>query len=216
MDMIKKEINMQPEINNRPDSNNRPDPNKKREVIRQRERIKTAYERNHKAVLLRPEMGKSTAETNIRLKDGTTCEVTHKHWKFHVDIGKGEGGNDAGPGPGILERGALGSCLAIGYSQQAALLGVPLESVEITVASDIDARGMLGIDDRPPGFKELRCEVRIESPAPVDEVMKVIEETERLSPVLDDFRRPISVKRSVNIVNTLEQSDIITEEWSKS
>ena len=71
--------------------------------------IKTAYERNKKAVTLRPEMGKSTAVTNIRLFNGTTCEVEHKHWKFKVDIGTGEGGNDAGPGPGILERGALGS-----------------------------------------------------------------------------------------------------------
>jgi len=216
MDTVKKEINMQPEISNRPDSNNRPDPNKQREVIRQRESMKKAYERNRKAVLLRPEMGKSTAETNIRLLDGTTCEVTHKHWKFHVDIGKGEGGNDAGPGPGILERGALGSCLAIGYSQQAALMGVLLDSIEVTVASDMDARGMLGIEDRPPGFKELRCEVRIESPAPLDEVMKVVEETERMSPVLDDFRRPIPVKRSVSVVKTREQSDTPTEERSKS
>ncbi len=207
MDIAEKEINMRPETNKRPDTNKRSDTNKQREVIRQREGMKTAYERNRKAVLLRPEMGKSTAETKIRLLDGTTCEVTHKHWKFQVDIGKGEGGNDAGPGPGILERGALGSCLAIGYSQQAALMGVPLDSIEVTVASDVDARGMLGIDDRPPGFKELRYEVRIESPAPGDELMKVVEETERLSPVLDDFRRPLPVKRSVNIVKTREQPD---------
>ncbi|MEX0771260.1 MAG: hypothetical protein WD035_11030 [Balneolaceae bacterium] len=39
------------------------------------EKIKEAFERNQKAVKLRPENGKSTAVTKVRLYDGTTCEV---------------------------------------------------------------------------------------------------------------------------------------------
>ncbi len=137
--------------------------------------------------------------TKVRLRDGTTCEVEHKHWKFKVDIGKGEGGNDAGPGPGILERGALGSCLAIGYSQRAAVLGIPIDTIEVDVESEFDARGMLHIDDRPPGFEVLRYKVYIESPASKEEIMRVIEETDSHSPVLDDFSRAIPVEREVNI-----------------
>ena len=159
--------------------------------------IKNAFERNRKAVTLKPNLGKSTARTKIRLFNGTTCEVEHKHWSFKVDIGKTEGGNDAGPGPGILERGALGSCLAIAYSQQAALMGVPIHDIEIIVESDMDARGMLGIEDRPPGFKELRYKVFIQSPADEKEVMKVIQKADSLSPVLDDFKRAIPVRREV-------------------
>ncbi len=64
--------------------------------------IKTAWERNKKAVSLHPEIGKKTAVTKIRLLDGTTCEVEHKHWKFKVDIGTSEGGNDAGPDHAVL------------------------------------------------------------------------------------------------------------------
>ncbi|MDX1672775.1 MAG: OsmC family protein [Balneolaceae bacterium] len=164
--------------------------------------IKEAFERNQKAVKLRPAMGRSTAVTKVRLFDGTTCEVEHKHWKFKVDIGKTEGGNDAGPGPGILERGALGSCLAIGYSQRAAMLGVPIDKIEVEVESDFDARGMLYIDDRSPGFEELRYNVHIESPAPKEEIKQLIEDTDRHSPVLDDFRRAIPVKREVTILTT--------------
>lgn len=159
--------------------------------------IKNAFERNQKAVKLRPSAGISTAVTNIRLFDGTTCEVKHKHWTFKVDIGTGEGGNDAGPGPGILERGALGSCLAIAYSQQAALRGITINKLEIEVESDMDARGMLHIDDRPPGFKELRYKVYIESSASKEEVAAIIEEADLHSPVLDDFKRAIPVKREV-------------------
>lgn len=165
--------------------------------------IKNAFERNRKAVELRPQIGKSNAVTKVRLFDGTTCEVEHKHWKFKVDIGKSEGGNDAGPGPGILERGALGSCLAIAYSQHAALMELPIDHIEVEVESKMDARGMLGIDDRPPGFESLHYRVFIESPADEKDVLAVIERADRLSPVLDDFRRAIPVTREIS-VKTME------------
>jgi uncharacterized OsmC-like protein len=161
--------------------------------------IKNAFERNRKAVELRPQMGKSNVVTKVRLFDGTTCEVEHKHWKFKVDIGKAEGGNDAGPGPGILERGALGSCLAIAYSQQAALMEIPIDHIEVEVESKMDARGMLGIDDRPPGFESLHYRVFIKSPADEEKVLAVIERADRLSPVLDDFKRAIPVTREISI-----------------
>jgi uncharacterized OsmC-like protein len=164
--------------------------------------IKEAFERNQKMLKLRPSKAKSTATTKVRLFDGTTCEVEHKHWKFKVDIGKSEGGNDAGPGPGILERGALGSCLAIAYSQRAAMLGIPIDSIEIDVESDFDARGMLHLSDDPPGFQALRYKVYIESPAPKDQLMQMIEEADRHSPVLDDFSRAIPVEREVTIKST--------------
>jgi uncharacterized OsmC-like protein len=168
--------------------------------------IKESFIRNQKAVELRPSLGKSTAVTKVRLYDGTTCEVEHKQWKFEVDIGKQEGGNDAGPGPGILERGALGSCLAIGYSQRAAVLGIPIDNIQVEVESDFDARGMLYLDDeRPPGFEMLRYKVFIESPASEKEIMQVIEETDQHSPVLDDFRRAIPVKREVNFKSVKEE-----------
>lgn len=178
------------------------------ETMADPETLKKTFERNRKAVQLRPEMGKSTAVTKVRLRDGTTCEVEHKHWKFKVDIGKAEGGNDAGPGPGILERGALGSCLAIGYSQQAALAGVPIHRIEVEVESDVDARGMLGIDDRPPGFKELRCKVLIESTADENRIREIIERTERHSPVLDDFKRAIPVRRDLTIANPESKEEL--------
>lgn len=164
--------------------------------------IKKAFERNRKAIELRPALARNKAVTKIRLFDGTTCEVEHKNYKFKVDIGKSEGGNDAGPGPGILERGALGSCLAIGYAQKAAVMGVPIEKIEIDVESDFDASGMLGINDKPPGFEQIRYKVNIESPASEADIMKVIEHAEKHSPVLDDFKRPIPVEREVNYICT--------------
>ena len=181
--------------------------NRKERIMADPKTIKEAFERNKKAVQLRPSLGKNTAVTRVRVSDGTTCEIEHKHWKFKVDIGKTEGGNDAGPGPGILERGALGSCLAIGIAQRAAVRGVPIDKIEVDVESDFDASGMLYLHDGPPGFDALRYNVYIESPADEEEIRQVIEDTERHSPVLDDFRRAIPVKSEVTIkITTGEES----------
>lgn len=162
-------------------------------------RIKEAFERNKKALELRPSVGKSTASTKIRVRNGTTCEITASGKKLICDVGTDAGGSDAGPGPGILERGALGSCLAIGYATWAAYLDIPIDSIEIDIESDFDARGQFGIGEDPPGFKELRYTVSIESPASKEDIRELIEKADAHSPVLDDFSRPIPIKREINI-----------------
>lgn len=164
--------------------------------------IKKAFERNRKAVKLRPSVGQSTARTVIRVRDGTTCEIESGSKKLVCDVGTAEGGNDAGPGPGILERGALGSCLAIGYATWAAYLDITIDSIEVEIESDFDASGQFGLAEIPPGFKELRYRVMIESSAPEEAIRELIEKADACSPVLDDFKRPIPVKRTIHIQST--------------
>ncbi|SMO37418.1 OsmC family protein [Fodinibius sediminis] len=164
--------------------------------------IKKAYERNRKAIEMRPSVGQSTALTKVKIRDGTTCEIESGSKTLVCDIGEAEGGNDAGPGPGIFERAALGSCLAMGYAQQAAVMEIPVDHIEVFVESDFDARGQFGLTDDPPGFKALRYEVRIESPAPEVQIIKMINRADARSPVLDDFKRPIPIERKVNIEST--------------
>lgn len=167
--------------------------------------IRKAFKRNKKALEKKPSIGQGTASTKIRVKNGTTCEITASGKKLVCDIGTEQGGNDAGPGPGILERGALGSCLAMGYSMWAAHLGITIDSIEVEVESDFDARGMFGVTKDPPGFKELRYNVTIESAASEEEIRELIEKADAHSPVLDDFSRPIPVKRTINIKSTKKQ-----------
>lgn len=167
--------------------------------------IKNAFERIKKLVNQKPEIGRKTVHTNIRLKEGTTCEVIHKEWTFKVDIGEAEGGNNAGPGPGLLQRGALGSCLAIGYVQQAAVMDVPIDHIEVEIEADKDLSGRFGISDQPAGSKSLRYNVLIESPASRKEIQKVIEQADRCSPVLDDFRRAVPVERSLKVRKTKQK-----------
>lgn len=161
--------------------------------------MRETFRRNARAVTLRPGVGQTTGRTSIRVRDGTTCEVTNGKWTFVVDLGKDSGGNDAGPGPGVLERAAFGSCLAMGYATWAAVMDVPLDSIEVDVESDFDARPMLGVTDEHPGFSSIRYHVRIESSAPEEDIRRVIDQADRLSPVRDDFARAIPIARTVEI-----------------
>ncbi|MCC5907659.1 MAG: OsmC family protein [Balneolaceae bacterium] len=164
-------------------------------------KLKISHERVKKLLTIKPEKGQYTTTTKVRVRDGTTCDVKHKHWTFTADVGEMDGGNDAGPGPSVLQRGALGSCLAIGYVKWAAVLDVPIDSIEVDVEADVDARGTYGLDEVEPGYKGLSYKVYINSPASEEEVMKVIEEADKHSPLLADFLNPVKVDREVKIVN---------------
>ncbi len=164
------------------------------------ERIKTAFERNQKAIRLRPSIGQGTAVTKVRVRDGLTCDVEDGGWKLVGDEGKNDGGNGEGPDPGVFGRTALGTCLAIGYMWTAAKEGVPITSLEVEVQADYDARGMYGIDDSvPPGWTAMRYIVTVESEAPESEVMRVLDEGDRYSSLLYSFREPIPIEREVRI-----------------
>ena len=164
------------------------------------EKLKTAVERNAKAIELRPSIGQGTAVTKVRVRDACTAEIEDGGWKLIADESEHEGGGGEGPDSGVFGRAALGSCLAIGYAMWSAKLGVPFESLEVDVEADYDARGMFGVDDSvSPGWPAMRYRVRIESSAPEDEVRRVVDYADEHSPLLDDFRRPLTVERELKI-----------------
>ncbi len=165
------------------------------------DRLGSTFERNAEAIKLRPSVGQSTAKATVRMVGGTTCEVEGSGWKLAADVGVSQGGSNAGPGPGVYARAALGSCLAINYVTWAAFRGVPIDHLEVEIETDFDARGMYGLDEEPPGFRAVRYRVIVESPAPESEVRSLIEEADRHCPTLDDFRRPLPVERAILVTN---------------
>lgn len=163
--------------------------------------IRQLAERNMLVLGLKPNRGHITAATTARLTDGLRCEIEEGPWKLAVDMPIKAGGEETAPTPGMLGRGALASCLAIGIATWAARLGVPIAALEVEVEADFDARGELGMgDDIPPGYSEVRYAIRLESAAPWHRVEEVLENAERYSPYLDVFGQAIPVRRvqSVN------------------
>lgn len=168
------------------------------------ETIRTAIERNVKAVTLRPGVGQGTARTTARLKPGLECEVTDGPFTLTVGMTEKYGGTNAGPNPGVLGRGALASCMIIDYAIWAARMGIPLDSLEVEVQADYDVRGELGIEGEDgelprPGYSELRYVVTVESSAPEEKLLEWLDQGDRTSPYLDLFANETPVRREVRI-----------------
>jgi uncharacterized OsmC-like protein len=163
------------------------------------ERIKSTFERNAKAMTLRPSLGQGTARTKVTLRDGLTCDVEDGNWKLTVDASPKSGGDGRGPDPGVYGRAALGSCLAIGYRLWAAKLGVEIKTVEVEVQADYDSGPHHGVSDDPPGYRQVRYIVTVESDAPEADVLKVLDTADAHSPIRDDFARALDLRREVQV-----------------
>src|SRR5207237_8676785 len=73
-------------------------------------------------------------------------------------------GGGAVPSPGWLFRAALASCEATLIAMKAAADGIELDRLDVTVDSESDDRGILGIDEAvPAGPLSIRIRVRIEA-----------------------------------------------------
>lgn len=160
--------------------------------------IKTAFERSARALALRPGVGQGTAVTTVRVGDGLTCEIDDGPWQLTADLGAKAAGADAGPNPGILARGALGSCLAMSCVRWAAVLGIPIAALEVEVQADYDARGEYGVTDDPPGYTDVRYVVRVESEASDADVQHLLDVVDARTSILDVFRRPQKVRGEVH------------------
>jgi uncharacterized OsmC-like protein len=161
------------------------------------DRVRTAFERNARALAKRPSIGRGTAVTTVRVTDGLTCEIEEGRWRFPCDMSEKHGGTEAGPNPGTLGRGALGACLAMNYARWAAHFGVPLTALTVEVEADYDAGGEYGTSDVRPGYEAIRTVVTIESEASEAEVCRLLDTADQYTAFLDLFRNGTSVTREV-------------------
>ncbi len=82
----------------------------------------------------------------------------------------------------------------------AARLGVPVESLEVEVQPDFDARCELGVaDEIPPGYLAMRYIVTVESSAAEADVMRVLDTADTYSSRRDDITRPVPLTREVRL-----------------
>lgn len=163
--------------------------------------IKTAFERNEKALKKQPALGKKTGKVVVESTDGLGCEIESGPFKFRADMPGQVGGEKSAPTPGMYEAGALGSCLSIMTRMWGAKLGVPIHSVTVEVEFDADTRYLFGIDGVPPYWSAIRYHIAVESPAPVAEVMRVVDKAHQQSHVRGDYEHEHLIERKISITN---------------
>ena len=166
------------------------------------EKIQTAFVRVSEALTKRPAFGLGTGVSRATIKDGLTCEIREGDWTMVADMPEQAGGNAAGPAPGVFGRAALGSCLAIGYMMRAAAKHIPVAGIEVEVQADYDDGALFGTATGvPPGYLEIRYLVTIDSEAPKDTLMQLLDEADQHSPYLDVFSRSQTCIRQVKIIS---------------
>jgi uncharacterized OsmC-like protein len=109
------------------------------------------------------------------------------------------GGGATAPTPGWLLRAALASCDATVVAMEAARENVELSDLKVTVESDSDFRGVLGVDgDVHPGPIAVRVRIELAAPdATEDQLREIVKRAEAHSPVHDALEREVAMTTEV-------------------
>jgi uncharacterized OsmC-like protein len=117
---------------------------------------------------------------------------------FKVDEPTALGGTDVAANPVQYALASLGSCQAITYRLWAAHLGIELHTVTVRTEGDLDLRGLFGVGDGVrPGFTAVRVEVTVAGPETPDRYAELAAAVDEHCPVLDLFKNPVPVSRSL-------------------
>lgn len=148
--------------------------------------IRKAIEQLSTAISADPAKSRAkNVPATARLAGGLKCEVTGPQGqRLETDMPPAMGGGAAAPNPGWFLRGAIASCMATVIAMRAAKLGVALEALEVTVDSDADLRGILGLDGKVgAGHHAVRTTVRIRGGADAQTLREIVAWAEAHSPV---------------------------------
>jgi len=166
--------------------------------------IREAIERTSNVLTEQPEKARSkNVPATARLLDGLRCEVKGPNNEaLHTDMPPAMGGAASAPNPGWVLRAALASCTATAIAMRAARLGVDLTTLEVTVESYSDNRGLLGLDDKiSAGLSSLATRVKIGATgAPPDQLRELAQWGDQHSPVACTARIPPSYALEVEVV----------------
>jgi len=138
-----------------------------------------------------------------RLTEGLRCELSGPYnERLVTDMAPAMGGTASGPNPGWLLRGAIASCTATVIAMRAAKLRVALSNLEVTVETDSDLRGILGLDENvSAGHGPVRMKVKIGAPTASPEVLReIVTWADRHSPVTCTVRQAPQCSLEIQVV----------------
>ena len=133
----------------------------------------------------------ATAEDGLRVVvSGTTGE------SVATDMVTGIGGGGTAPSPGWLFRAAQASCVATLIRMRAEMLDVDVGTIQVTVDSESDDRGILGIDpDVVAGPLSTRIVVRLgATELPSDAVEAIVRWAVDHGPVTEATTRSVPME----------------------
>jgi len=159
------------------------------EAIRHAIETATEYLRQH------PDEARSTdSAATASIVDGLIVRVTGPGGaSITTDMVPSVGGTASAVSPGWLLRAAEASCVVTLIAMRAAVLGVTIDTLEVTVGSVSDDRGMLGAPEGVhPGPTESWAHIIVSAKGTPEEKLKeVVRWAEEHSPVTDSLCRAV-------------------------
>ena len=133
-----------------------------------------------------------------RARRGLRCRVEGPSGELMTDMAKSLGGGGSAPSPGWLMRAALASCDATIIAMEAARAGIELTKLAVTVVSESDNRGVLGVGDVRPGPLSVRVRIELAaSNASEDQVRELVHRAESRSAVGDAIANEVAVTTEI-------------------
>jgi len=164
--------------------------------------VRDALERLGAAISADPSKARGKSSATARLAEGLKCEVTGpRSERVLTDMPPAMGGSGSAPNPGWLLRAATASCAATVIAMRAAKLGISLSTLEVTVESGSDQRGLLGLDDSvSAGLTAWRTTVRIGGTADPQALRELVAWADAHSPVGCTLERGVECSLDVEVV----------------
>jgi uncharacterized OsmC-like protein len=121
-----------------------------------------------------------------------------RQFEILSDSGPELAGYSFGPGSPEIQLGVLGSCLTHIFEIQAALLEVPLDSLEVDITGEIDFRaGKPGFEQIPVFPHNIRYDVKLSSSASDETIAELHAAVERACPILNLLLNPQTIEGTV-------------------
>lgn len=150
-----------------------------------------------------PEEAKYTdSEAVASLESGLRVSVRDPSGRVvETDMTKGVGGEDSAPSAGWLFRAALAACDTTLIAMRAAMVGVELTEAQVTIDSESNDFGILGIDDSvPAGPLSIRTHVRVSARDTDPQTLRdLVEWAIEHCPVCDAAKRALPMSVDIDI-----------------
>ena len=150
-----------------------------------------------------PEDARATdSYATAKMEEGLRCVVRGPDGaESYTDMVTSVGGSNTAPSPGWLARAATASCVATLITMKAALENVNLTALEVTVDSESNDLGILGIDDAVPAGP-LSVSVRVSLSSTDGDEAKlrgIVEWADAHCPVTDLTRRDVTTTLDIEV-----------------
>ena len=104
-------------------------------------------------------------------------------------------GTDAGVSPAEMMLAALASCLMVGYSANAAAMGIDLEEVTLDLIGEGDLQGFMNIGSTRPGMSKITVNANVRAKNATPQKLKELHDyVNQHSPIWDTIANPVRVE----------------------